>query len=273
MADDAISRSRFLKEGLIRLVCLPFAGGGSAAYYRWRPAIPSWIELKPLNIPGHDGRLNERPFTDLRALAVMLADELRSVLDRPLVLLGHSLGGWLAFELARELRRRGWRPPELMVVAASRAPHVSLAESPIHQLPAQEFLLALERRYGGIAPEISSSPELLQLLLPALRADMQMVETYQYAEESPLKIPILALGGTEDAAISPAQLNAWQRHTTGEFSMRLLPGGHFFLFGRVRAGAASGKPGHPSSASAALQMIIQRIEQYLTRQPADGTVK
>jgi surfactin synthase thioesterase subunit len=272
MTGDANPNSVSSQKGLVQLVCLPFAGGGSAPYYRWRPAIPAWIELKPFSLPGHDGRLRERPLTDLRALVVVLADELESALEVPFVLLGHSMGGWLAFELARELRRRGARSPEMLIIAAIRAPQVPLTVSPIHKLPDQEFLLALEQRYGGVAPEVSASPELLQLVLPALRADVQMVETYRYVEEAPLEIEILAMGGTEDAEVSSAQLNAWQRQTTQMCSVQLLPGGHFFLFSSGRQCAASGETVHSGAPSAALQMIIARIASRRRQQLVDRSV-
>jgi surfactin synthase thioesterase subunit len=159
-----------------------------------------------------------------------------------------------------------------MVVAACCAPHVRLTQSPIHGLPDQEFLLALERRYGGVPPEVSASPELLQLVLPALRADMQMIETYRYVEEAPLEVEILAMGGTEDAAVSAAQLNSWQRQTTRSCSVRLLPGGHFFLFTSGQPFAASGKTVVSAAPPAALQMIIARIGSCRAQLPADQAV-
>jgi medium-chain acyl-[acyl-carrier-protein] hydrolase len=245
----------------MRLICLPFAGGGSAPYYRWRSQIPGWIDLAPVSLPGHDGRLNEVRMTDLRKLVEVLVDDMRPSLDKPFVLLGHSMGAWLAFEMARVLRRRGERLPELLVVAASRAPHVVLEEPPIHSLPETEFLDVLTRRYGGIPAEISASRELLKLLMPALRADLQMIETYQFIEEPPLDIELLALGGMEDAAVSPAQLEGWRRHTTRGCSVRLLPGGHFFLFDRGRGSGRSAPSVQSSESSAALQIIIDRIEK------------
>ena len=97
---------RLTNDASVRLVCLPFAGGGSAPYYRWRRHVPAWIELAPVTLPGHDGRLAEPPLTDLRTLVELLVDDLQPTLDKPFVLLGHSMGAWLAFEMARELRRR-----------------------------------------------------------------------------------------------------------------------------------------------------------------------
>jgi surfactin synthase thioesterase subunit len=261
------SRQPDSREAPVRLVCLPFAGGGSAPIFRWRRALPAFVELVPMSLPGHDGRLNERPFTDLCKLANTLVDEFQpSSTDKPFILLGHSMGAWLAFEMSRELRRRGARMPELLIVAASRAPHLPANDSPIHALADEQFLTALERRYGPIAPDVSGSPELMRLLLPALRADIQMVETYRYSQEPPLDTEILAMGGSDDAAISPAHLEGWRRHAARACSVRLLPGGHFFLFDAIAA-RPTGTTRQAMEPSPAWRMIVARIEQFWTGPP------
>ena len=246
-------------EAAARLVCFPYAGGGAAGYHRWRPAVPGWLDLLPLELPGREGRVKERPYTDLRQLAATLADKLQPILNRPYAFLGHSMGAWLALEVAREMRRRGVRLPELLVVAASRPPQVVADDQspPLHRLPDEELVAAVVERYDGIPPAIRASPELLQLLLPALRADLQMVETYRCTEEPPLETPILALGGTEDRAVPLAQLGEWRRHTARDFSMRLLPGGHFFLF-----------QGKREERPSALLTILARMDRVRKTEPA-----
>lgn len=245
----------------IRLVCLPYAGGGVAPFYRWRAHLPEWIELVPVSLPGHDGRLQELPRTDLRGLARELADELVSIIPPPFALFGYSMGAWLAYQMTCDLRSRGVHLPRLLIAAASRAPGEPFTRPPLYELPEGEFLDAIERRYDGIPSAVRNSPELLRLLLPSLRADVQMVETYQYAEERPLDIDILALGGADDPNVSPSHLEGWRRHTARAFSMHVAPGGHFFLFpNRVRLPRVTATP---PSETALLQLIAARLKPYL----------
>ena len=251
----------------VRLVCLPFAGGGSAPYYRWRRYVPDWIKLAPVTLPGHDGRLAEPPLTDLRTVVESLVDGLQPTLDKPFVLLGHSMGAWLAFEMAPSCAAAA-RLPELLVVAANRAPHLRWADSPIYSLPDQEFLEVLGRRYGRMPPAVSASPELLQLLMPALRADIQMIESYRFVDEPPLETEILVLGGSDDPVVSAAQLEGWRHHTSLACSVRLLPGRHFFLFD-AGSSSRSGTSVHSSESTPALRMIVERIEKCRSASAAD----
>jgi len=214
----------------LRLFALPYAGGGTAGFYRWRPVMPARADVVPIQLPGREARIGEPPIGDLRRLVTEIADAVVPLTDRRFVLLGHSMGAWLAFELARELRRRSARMPCLLVVAASRAPHRPSEAEPMHQLPDAEFFTEMIRRFDGIPTAIRTNAELLQLLLPAMRADMELLETYEYADEPPLDTEILAIGGTDDRAVSATALADWRRHTSRRFSTRLLPGGHFFLF-------------------------------------------
>ncbi|MEX0641328.1 MAG: alpha/beta fold hydrolase [Pirellulales bacterium] len=258
MPTTSLPQSRLSNDAALRLICLPYAGGGTAVFHRWRSALSEGVDLVPLCLPGHDGRLAESPRTDLHTLACELADDLKPALDRPFVFLGHSLGAWIAFELTRELRRRNLRQPDLLIVAGARPPHSELLLSPLHLLPDEEFVAAMQERYDGIPAAIRNNPELLQLLLPVLRADIQMVENYHFVAEPTLDMEFLVLGGTEDPAVSAAHLAGWRNHTTQNCSVRQFPGGHFFLFRGdlqqtpTRAGA---------SPSAALRTIISSLEQ------------
>jgi surfactin synthase thioesterase subunit len=260
-------QSSFLPRSLsgdarLRLVCLPYAGGGSAVFHRWRSALPAAIGLVPICLAGRENRVGEPPQTELRTLVQDMADELTPILDRPWAVLGHSMGAWIAFELVREIRRRGGRLPQLLIVAASQAPHFDSPAPQLHTLPDGQFLDELSRQFDGIPPAVRGHAELLELLLPALRADIQMMETYEYDEEPPLELEVLALGGTDDPAVSATHLAEWRHHASGKFSARLLPGGHFFLF-RPPGAQESAEANNAETASPALRIIVQRLARCL----------
>jgi surfactin synthase thioesterase subunit len=230
--------------------------------------MPADIDLLPLSLPGHDGRLNEPLSTDLVILANELSEELnRHALDRPFVLLGHSMGGLLAFEMARALRERRHAMPRLLVITGCRPPHSIVVKQPLHALPDKELINVLQDRYGGIPPAVRDNPELQQLLLPALRADFQMIETYRYVEAPPLDVPLLVLGGTDDPAVSASDVSDWRRYTTQQCNVRLLPGAHFFLFGGDGSQPATSSA-RASEPTPALRIILERMRQLISEPEA-----
>jgi medium-chain acyl-[acyl-carrier-protein] hydrolase len=152
----------------------------------------------------------------------------RDQTDLPFAFYGHSFGSMIAFELARELRRRNLPGPLRLFVAASRAPDRDDPHPPVHNLPEPEFLATMCTRFKAIPEAILADRELLRLFVPVMRADLEMMDTYVYTPEEPLACPISAFGGLEDVAISREDLLAWSRQTSSVFTLRMLPGDHFF---------------------------------------------
>jgi len=218
-----------MPETELALFCLPHAGGGTSAFHRLRSLVPTWLRLVPICLPGREARFSEPLYTELVPLVTDLSDALRPHICRIYALLGHSMGALVFFELMRELRRQKLPLPCLFIVAAARAPNLISKLEPLHHLPDLQFLTALHNRYGGIPEKVRGNHELAASITPTLRADFQVLETYQYRQAAPLEVDLLALGGRDDEAIMTADLAAWQQHITGRFSMRLLPGGHLFL--------------------------------------------
>ncbi|WP_326594995.1 thioesterase II family protein [Streptomyces sp. NBC_01803] len=211
-----------------RLFCLPYAGGGASAYRAWGDLASGRIQVCPLEVPGRGRRLAETPFNRLRPLVGALADALRAHLDRPFAIFGHSMGGLLAFELTRTLRRRGWPLPEHLFVSGAAPPDVPRTRPPVHAASDEEVKAEL-RRLGGTPGELLDDDEVMELMLPTLRADFSVLETYEYRAEPPLPVPMTVFGGTADPLVAPAALHGWRRQAGAGSRLELLPGGHFFL--------------------------------------------
>ncbi|MEU6719645.1 alpha/beta fold hydrolase [Nonomuraea sp. NPDC046802] len=215
----------------VRLICLPHAGGSASGFFRLSAALPSWIEVWAAQYPGRQERRREPAFTDVRALAEVLAEVLADRQDRPYVLLGHSMGALVAFELALSMRRCGARSPGMLIASGRRAPSTTRVET-VHQLDDTGVANEL-RLLNGTDPTFLQDPELVEMIMPALRADYQAVETYQAAPNSVIACPITALVGDHDPRTTIDEARAWQSHTVAEFDLRIFAGGHFFLEDRL----------------------------------------
>ena len=158
-----------------------------------------------------------------------LAGAMGEHLPGPYVLFGHSMGALVAFELARELRRRGRKLPDLLIVSGRRAPDIRPHEAPLHVLPDQDFVAAIQSRYGGIPKAILDEPELMALFLPTLRADFAVFETYRFEPEPQLPCRLAFYGGSHDPQSEPAASDGWFDLVSGPTSRRIFPGGHFYL--------------------------------------------
>jgi surfactin synthase thioesterase subunit len=224
-----------VEDSRLRLFCLPHAGSGTAAYNSWRRVLPSFVELCPIQLPGRESRLAEASFTQSEELIHHLSEALTGWLDKPYVIFGHSMGALLSFELANSLRDRGLPQPLHLFLSGRIAAHLPLRGRPIHQLPLEEFLAELERRYDGMPQEILADPDMMELFLPILRADLTLLESYTYRERPPFTFPISVFAGAQDHSVSPESLAAWSQHTTGAFQLQHLPGGHFYLAAESRA--------------------------------------
>jgi medium-chain acyl-[acyl-carrier-protein] hydrolase len=212
----------------MRLFCFPSAGGGVAQLYSWFQGLPSSVELCPIQLPGREERRQEPPFRRMDVLVADVADALEAALKTPYSLFGHSLGALVAFELARELRRRRLPLPARLFVSARVAPQLPPRFSPIHQLPDTEFIERLASRYGPIPAAVLAEPELMSMFLPVLRSDMEILETYSYTAEPPLDLDISVFGGESDAGVDKDGLSSWAEQTSTPLAIRMFPGDHFF---------------------------------------------
>lgn len=214
----------------LRMFCFPYAGGGASIYRGWGKSLPADVEVCPVQLPGRESRMREPAFDRSGPMIAALAEALAPYMDLPFLFFGHSMGAMISFELSRELRRRGRTQPVHIFVSGRRAPQLPAREEPIYNLPEPEFRAKL-RELNGTPDEVLQHEELMKLLLPILRADFGVNETYEFTEEPPLDHGISAFGGLGDEDVTREDVEAWQANTKGRFRMRMLPGDHFFING------------------------------------------
>jgi len=219
------------RDARVRLFCFPFAGGSASTYFPWARRLSAHgIEVYAVQPPGRGSRLLAPAFTDVASLVQAIGDVIQPLMDRPAAFFGHSLGAVVAFELARWLRDRHLPLPAPLIVSGARAPDSPKEEPQLHTImPDSAFAEAVAERYRAIPPEVLADEELLALVLPALRADLTINESYACTGAPPLPMDIVAYGGTEDFLVPEDRLVQWRAQTTGGFAHRMFSGEHFFL--------------------------------------------
>jgi medium-chain acyl-[acyl-carrier-protein] hydrolase len=243
LADRGSVQSRWFRRYLVptakvRLFCFPYAGGTARIYRNWHDWMAPDTEVVAVELPGRGINPSGPPLDRMEVLIERLLAAMDPLLDRPFGLFGHSMGALVAFELSRVLAARGYPAPLHLFVSAIEAPHAPSKGTTLHDLPDPEFIAALGHLNGAAASALAN-PELLQILMPVLRADFRLAETYRYPGGAPLGHPITVFGGLDDAAAPPQSLAKWQQLTRDRCVVRLLAGDHFFIHDNEHLMAAS----------------------------------
>ena len=237
------------REPALRLFCFPYGGAGASIYWSWQRLLPAAVEVCPIQLPGRESRLREKPILSLQRLVTEIAAALREELRPPYALFGHSFGALLAFELVRHLQHAGQTLPQHLFVSAFPAPHIRSANfqnllqdlAPLGSEPERvdiaalsnsrliEIARLLQKHHLFDADEQRMAPELLRVFLPTLFADSCLVANHRHAAGAPLPVPITALCGADDSWIDPASIPEWGKHTSRAFCVHEFKGGHLFL--------------------------------------------
>ncbi|MGK5638363.1 thioesterase II family protein [Streptomyces sp. URMC 126] len=212
------------------LVCLGFCGGGTGPYHAWSACLPADVALSAICYPGREGRFAEPCATDWDELAADTTAAVLSAVDGPYVLFGHSMGGWMAFDVAARIERGGGPLPETLVVSSCNAPDRGL--TPRDMFPARQdsdaSLLDWMRSNGLMPAHVLEDPDLQEMAVELMRADIQVRDTFRHTPGTTVSVPVQMLSATDDAVIEQDAGNQWRRVATGPYRHDVLPGGHFY---------------------------------------------
>jgi len=221
-------------DAAVRLICWPYSGGAAALFHPWGKHMPAFVELWAVQLPGHPPRLREPLERRWEPLVDGALSEIQALLDKPSAFFGHSLGAMLAYETARRLDAHGAAMPRLLIASGHAAPHRPRPTEPIHALPDDAFIHEV-RRYKGLPDWVLEHREMLEMVLPILRADFEVFETYEHDPEPVLRCPLAVLSGRQDPWTPEEDLEAWGELTSGPVQYHAFAGEHFFLHDQQQA--------------------------------------
>jgi medium-chain acyl-[acyl-carrier-protein] hydrolase len=232
-----IAGHRRRPEATVRIFCLPYAGGGASVYRTWVNEVPSYIEAVPVQPPGREDRYAEEPLRRMEDMVSGLIDSLQPLMvEMPFAFFGHSLGGVVALEAARALDRGKAPAPCHVFISGRPAPHLPLRRTPVFNQSLEE-LKAWLRSVQGTSDAVLECEEMMDLIVPLIRADLQINDTYRSTAEPPLACPLTILGGLRDDEATADELEQWAPYTSQSFNLRMLNGDHFFPFNEARPSA------------------------------------
>jgi medium-chain acyl-[acyl-carrier-protein] hydrolase len=215
-------------EARAALVVFPYAGLGGSLAAGLSRQLDLPIAVHGVQLPGREARLSETPLTQMADVVGAVLPALAALAETPLILIGCSFGALIAYEVALRLAAMG-TPPHCLVALACAAPHLHRRPTGLVGLADDEFVEAIDRQFGGVPDVIKQNVELQQLLLPALRADMKLFDSYRWSGPPRLDVPLLTIAGSRDRQVSEAELVAWGELTTALAEHRIIDGGHFVL--------------------------------------------
>ncbi|WP_192247349.1 type I polyketide synthase [Mesorhizobium caraganae] len=215
-------------EPSYRIICFPHGGGSVQSFRTWSEYIPDDVELICLDLPGRGKRSAEAAIRSMDVLVPMVTEALRGYSDRPFVFFGHSVGALVAYEIARSLEKAGRPSPFHVVVSAHKSADVPADEPPMYKY-AVDKLTDVVRSLGLVPMEALANEELLHnFILPPMRADFELAETYDRILPTPLGAAITAMGGVQDETINANDLDEWRRLTTSRFARIMFDSDHFY---------------------------------------------
>lgn len=205
-----------------RLLILPHAGSGTAAWFGWRSRLPDDVELRVGRLPGRETRLAEQPLTSATDALSALCQAYRALPPLPTVVFGHSLGALLA----RGLCAAAPGTVHALAVSGEVAPGSRpKSHADVLGLPDREFAIEVNKRWGAVPAQILGAPEFLSIFLPALRGDLALVDSFPDQVGEAVDIPLFVFSGVEDD-LDEVGIKRWESHTNGAMQLFRHPGAH-----------------------------------------------
>ncbi|MDV9187876.1 alpha/beta fold hydrolase [Streptomyces sp. SR27] len=230
MQDTIVVRPRQDPDARLRLICLGFCGGGAGSYMPWADVLPEGVELAAICYPGREGRFAEDCPDNWDELAEDAVAAVLSAADRDYVLFGHSMGGWMAFDVAARIEERGGPLPKALVVSSANAPSRGLTVQDM--FPAQrdtdEQIMHWMETFGLLPQHVLDDPDLREMALDLMRADVRIRDTFYYRDGAQVSVPVQVINGDADEVIDPRAAEQWRDLAAGEYRHDVLPGGHFY---------------------------------------------
>jgi surfactin synthase thioesterase subunit len=228
LQEKSFFNARPKNSAKIRMFCFPYAGGNGSTYLSWANALPSSVELFTVELPGRSYRFGEPAYSSMDNLIDDLMQVFPNLTDKPYILMGHSLGSRVAFELMHRCKQVGIKMPEHFIASGSPAPHIKEKQKELYKLPREEFIEEL-RKLNGTPKEILENYEMMTLSIPFIRADFELSETYTYTGFEKFDCPITVFYGDKDNEISLLDIEAWGGHFSHPAVIHSVPGDHFFI--------------------------------------------
>ncbi|OYQ21743.1 hypothetical protein CHR90_01170 [Elstera cyanobacteriorum] len=214
--------------GRLNILCLPQAGGDTSLYNRWQRLLPPTVALIPVLLPGRGLRLADPPFRAMADLITALADAITPYTALPYALFGSSMGGWIAHALAQELLQRRLSAPVALFACTSSTPFAK-RRLPNVDTDDRETLIAEILAFNPDFDRVLVYPELVDLLLPVIKADFTLCNGYRPQQAPRLTCPIIGFAGSRDQIIPLETMHGWAELTEGGFSLTELDGDHFLI--------------------------------------------
>lgn len=213
------------------MICLHYAGGASYVFRTWANHLPGDIEMIAVQLPGRWERSSEPLAKRMETILDPMGEALSCEIGLPFAVIGFSLGSLIGFEWLHWLRDRNLPSPKHFVSISRAAPHLHTDLASIFELDDESFIRAVHERYHGMPIDMFKDPELREIFLPILKADLEVYQTYRCRERPPLSLPMTAIAGQDDPTISLDSLEKWGMHTTSGLEVKQFKGSHFFTNG------------------------------------------